>query len=275
MPRTADIPGGGIIGGDRDGAPVQPIDVSTIPEPVPRVEPLAKYGNPPSYTVYGKRYVTVKSSAGYVERGIASWYGTKFHGRRTSSGEPYDLYAFTAAHKTLPLPTYVQVTNLRNGRTIVVRVNDRGPFHENRLIDLSYAAASRLGILPTGTGLVEVRSIDPRDNPPATLLADTGAAQPPPAAPSNVSVQVQAVQNAHEPSLYLQVGAFASRENAERLRQRLAVNFASVTKIVQATLNQAAVYRVRLGPLKDVDEADRIAASIMRLGLEAPHVVID
>ena len=130
---------------------------------MPKVESKSKYGNPKSYVVFGKRYYVKDSAKGYVEQGIASWYGTKFHGRRTSSGETYDMYAMTAAHKTLPLPTYARVTNLENGRSVMVKVNDRGPFHQNRIIDLSYSAATRLGIVKTGTGRVEVEAIDPRN----------------------------------------------------------------------------------------------------------------
>lgn len=136
-------------------------DGSNIPDAVPRVEPLSKWGNPESYKVKGKRYFTKKTSSGHVERGLASWYGKKFHGRRTSSGERYNMYEMTAAHKTLPLPSYVRVTNVENGRTAVVKVNDRGPFHGSRVIDLSYSAAKKLGVVQKGTAMVEVRAIDP------------------------------------------------------------------------------------------------------------------
>ena len=136
----------------QDTAPAQHIDVSSVKDAVPRPEPYSRYGNPPSYVVLGKRYHTLGSSDNYRERGIASWYGTKFHGHRTSSGESYDMYKMSAAHKSLPLPTYARVTNLGNGKSVIVKINDRGPFHENRLIDLSYAAASRLDILGKGTG---------------------------------------------------------------------------------------------------------------------------
>ena len=242
----------------KDGAPANPSDISSLPEPTPRVEPLSKYGNPPSYTVFGQTYTVMKSSAGYVERGIASWYGTKFHGQYTSSREPYDLYGFTAAHKTLPLPCYVQVTNLRNGRALIVRVNDRGPFVDNRLIDLSYAAASRLDILSTGTGLVEVRVIDPTTTP---------------AAPA----QTEPTQVTATPNLYLQVGAFQSSDNAERLREKLLhqASTANVAvQIVKATLNDGALYRVRLGPMDNVEQADSLSTLIHQLGLGEPHVVI-
>jgi len=148
--------GGGTAVRGSDGG-----DWASIPDAVPRVEPLAKTGNPASYKVRGKRYFTKRTSSGHVERGLASWYGKDFHGRKTSSGEPYNMYAMTAAHKTLPLPTYVQVTNMENGRTAVVKVNDRGPFHGSRVIDLSYSAAKKLGVIQRGTAMVEVRAIDP------------------------------------------------------------------------------------------------------------------
>jgi rare lipoprotein A len=132
-----------------------------MPDAVPVVEPRSRYGNPKTYEVMGERYFVLNSAAGYKERGRASWYGTKFQGRRTSSGEPYDMYQMTAAHKTLPLPTYVRVTRKSNGRSIVVRVNDRGPFHTGRIIDLSYAAAYKLDLLKEGSAEVEVEALDP------------------------------------------------------------------------------------------------------------------
>lgn len=154
-------------------------DGAEIPDAVPRVEPLSRSGNMASYKVRGKRYFTKTTSAGHVERGLASWYGKQFHGRKTSSGERYDMYGMTAAHKTLPLPTYVQVTNVENGRTAVVKVNDRGPFHGPRVIDLSYSAAKKLGVIQKGTAMVEVRAIDPSrpagDSDP--FLASQGAAK--------------------------------------------------------------------------------------------------
>lgn len=290
MPQGGGIAGGG--GADRDGAPPTARDIALIPEPVPKVEPLAKYGNMRYYEVYGKGYRPLTSSAGYAERGIASWYGTKFHGRRTSSGEPYDLWGITAAHKTLPLPTYVQVTNLQNGRKLIVRVNDRGPFHDNRVIDLSYAAASKLGILATGTGLVEVRAIDPRGSRPVTVIAAaepqtlSDAAPAPPRPPKTlvrpgppqiapiVSAPASVSANPN-PNLYLQLGAFLSRANAERLRTRLLDTATAGIEIIEAYLNPNTIYRVRLGPMKNVAEADNLTETIVRLGLGTPLVVID
>lgn len=151
-----------------DGFPaasVVPADVASIPDAVPAPEPRARYGNPKEYEVAGERYFVLASAAGYKERGRASWYGTKFHGKKTSSGEPYDMFAMTAAHKTLPLPTFVRVTNLDNGKSVVVRVNDRGPFHQGRIVDLSYAAAVKLDVLQHGSIPVEVEAIDPSAAP--------------------------------------------------------------------------------------------------------------
>ena len=241
---------------DRDQAPSRPPDLSRVPDAVPKKEPRSRYGNPPFYEVFGKRYFTLSSSLNYVEKGIASWYGTKFHGRRTSSGEPYDMYGMTAAHKTLPLPTYARVSNLRNGRSVVLRINDRGPFHENRIIDLSYAAATRLGIIREGTGLVKVEAIDTSTSPAAP---DTVAASPLP----------------DDPSMFLQVGAFSRPENAERLRTRLQEEKLSPVNIVEGESDNGHWYRVRIGQKPSVDENDRISASLAHLGIGESHVVID
>jgi len=146
--------------GFHDGGPTRPFDPDSVAEIEPRMEPLSPGGNPESYSIYGQEYQVMKSSAGFVQRGDASWYGTKFHGNKTSNGERYDMYAISAAHKRLPIPTYVEVTNLENGKRLIVRVNDRGPFHSGRIIDLSYAAAAKLGYANKGTAPVEIRTID-------------------------------------------------------------------------------------------------------------------
>jgi rare lipoprotein A len=239
-----------------DKAPLNPRDVSGVPNAVPKPEPRSRYGNPASYEVFGKRYHTLPSSNGYQERGLASWYGTKFHGKRTSSGEPYDLYAMTAAHKTLPLPTYVEVTNLDNNRSVIVKVNDRGPFHEGRIIDLSYSAAARLGILGKGTGRVEVRAIDPRTSVQAP--ADT---------PAPVQSDSQAQTTASQ--LFLQVGAFQSRDNAERMRSNIQAQNLGAVRIVEAGTEQGTFYKVQVGPLSDSGEADRVAQALLPLGISA------
>jgi len=157
------------------GVPPPPTDMLSTPDAVPKVEPRSRYGNPAFYDVFGKRYYVMASSLGYVERGVASWYGPGFHAVRTSIGEPYDMYGMTAAHKTLSLPTYVRVTNLENNRSIVVRVNDRGPFVGNRIIDLSYTAAAKLDMLRKGTAFVEVRAIDPLANSISAVTPVTSA----------------------------------------------------------------------------------------------------
>jgi rare lipoprotein A len=157
---------------DQDGFPdagIVPTDLEAVPDATPAIEPRSKYGNPPTYEVLGERYFVLKSAEGYRERGRASWYGTKFNGKRTSSGEPYDMFAMTAAHKTLPLPTYVRVTRISNGRSVVVKVNDRGPFHQGRIIDLSYAAATKLDLLKDGSAEVEVEALDPAAPAPAAV----------------------------------------------------------------------------------------------------------
>ena len=242
----------------QDGGPVQPVDIASIPDAIPKVEPRSKYGNPASYVVDGERYYVMDSSSGYVKRGIASWYGTKFHGQRTSSGEPYDMYAMTAAHKTLPLPTYAEVTNLLNGHRVVVKINDRGPFKDNREIDLSYAAAAKLGITETGTGIVELRAIDP-----ATYHRHPE------------SGEYMTTVDDHPPSLYLQIGAFADRSNAERLISRLS---SEAPAGVHFSINQDSktlLYRVRAGPISNVDEADRMSADLALLGVSDSHIVVN
>lgn len=243
----------------QDSAPRQPVDTSQVAEPVPRAEPRSKYGNPASYVVNGREYRLLPSSAGYVERGIASWYGTKFHGRRTSSGEPYDMYAMSAAHKTLPIPCYARVTNLENGSSVIVRINDRGPFHDNRIIDLSYAAANRLGINTKGTGLVEVR-----------VVSGPEQATPPQHYASSAPATVNAT-----PRLYLQVGAFANRSNADQLRSRLAGSQIPYTTVQEARRPEGPIYRVRIGPLAGTAEADALASRIATLGVGLPQIVID
>jgi rare lipoprotein A len=239
-----------------DRAPSQPVDVSAIQDAVPRNEPRSRYGNPDSYVVNGKKYYVRKDSAGFQERGIASWYGTKFHGRRTSSGETYDMYAMTAAHKTLPLPTYVSVRSLDTGDSIVVKVNDRGPFHENRIIDLSYVAALKLGIAKAGTGLVEVRAIDPGNYRPGP-------------------VPVRLPTSAVDKGFYIQVGAFANLNNAQKLKRRLQGLADNLLEISEAGSRSSKLYRVRFGPITDINMADRIVTRLVKFGVTEHHIVLD
>jgi rare lipoprotein A len=238
----------------KDSVP-PPFDVSKLVEPVPKAEPRSLYGNKSPYTVRGRSYRVLPSARGYDERGIASFYGNKFHGYKTSSLETYDMYAFSAASTTLPLPSYARVTNLENGKSVIVRVNDRGPFHDNRLIDLSYAAAVKIGIWPKGTGLVEVRGIDP-GHPSSEL--------PPPVA----------VTSGH-PGIYLQVGAFADADNAARLVRRLRQARLGAVEVSEVVVNGQSVRRVRVGPLNSVDRADQVSARIEGMGLPRPQVAVD
>ncbi len=239
---------------DVDRAPAIPRDVANVPDEVPRHEPQSIYGNRSPYTVLGHTYRVLPSSKGYRERGIASWYGEKFHGRLTSNREQYDMYRMTAAHKTLPLPTYARVTSLDNGRSVILRINDRGPFHDNRLIDLSYAAAVKLGIHIRGTGLVEVEALDP-DHP------DLSDMPPPPPLQTH--------------DLFVQIGAYGSRDNARAMADRLEdLGFKDVF-LDRVHVGGELLHRVRIGPIKAVDEADRIIAELARAGLQSIRTTID
>jgi rare lipoprotein A len=242
---------------------------------IPRVEPKSKYGNPPSYVVFGKRYYVMDSAKGYVEEGIASWYGTKFHGRPTSSQEPYDMYAMTAAHKSLPLPTYARVTNKQNGRSVIVRINDRGPFHDNRIIDLSYAAATKLGIVEKGTGLVEVRAIDPRtmtlanrgdsqDSPQRKIVE--GSAEMVDLSGTNTLQEDMRNQAGQQVDIYVQVGAFRSRDNAVKLRSQFAGLDLGNVAVHGYSMQDEPIYKVRVGPLETVEQADATVEKISLLG---------
>ena len=290
-----------------DAAPDIDIQVDLIPEPEVVAEPRSRYGNRSTYTVLGKDYRVLDDPTGFVERGIASYYGTKFHGRRTSNMEVYDMYAFTAAHKNLPLPSYARVTNLDNGRSVVVRVNDRGPFHEGRVIDLSYAAAVKLDIHPRGTGRVEVRALVPDDLGPAPAPADTrvAAVQPAPAASSMDGLvaalpvaaadgprpDVAAVPAAAAPGVssspmapapavatadgvVLQVASFSARANADRALQALLGAGIAGASIHDAVADGRRVWRLRVGPVQ-ADTVARLAPRIAALGFGEPHPVRD
>lgn len=244
-----------------DGPPSTPRDISSVSDAVPKPEPRSRYGNPASYVVFGKRYHVMNSSRDYVERGIASWYGKKFHGRRTSSGEAYNMYSMTAAHKTLPLPTYAEVTNLENGRSVIVKINDRGPFHENRIIDMSYTAAHKLGMLAKGTALVEVRAITPGGTQPQPRQRYAAADSQPVISPAD--------------QFFIQVGAFSDLENAEQLRMRLDSIEDKFARIYQTVVDDRTLYRVRIGPLTDVSTADRIVSRLPEYGVNEHHIVIE
>lgn len=263
--------GGYYLDDGPDAAPA--VDVSKIPDAIPKHEPRAAYGNN-AYTALGTRYTPMTDARGYRERGVASWYGKKFHGRPTSSREPYDMYAMTAAHKTLPLPSYVRVRNLQNGRAVVVRVNDRGPFLHDRVIDLSYAAAHKLGIAGTGTGLVEVEAVEPGETVPAT--ARTQPATPPPRH-SGLEIIPTATADARPPlpKIFLQVGAFTRAENAESLRTRLAQTTPKPIFVQPPVSAATPLYRVRIGPLANVEEGDRLGEQLRGLGHTSAHIVVE
>jgi rare lipoprotein A len=364
---TAPERAGGDIaqGGDRD-----------VPDAVPKAEPRSRYGNPASYVVFGKRYYTKDDGAGHVERGLASWYGPGFHGRKTSSGERYDMHAMTAAHKTLPLPTYAQVTNLDNGRSAVVRINDRGPFHGDRVIDLSRAAAAKLGVLAKGTAKVEVRALEPVDRGPgdrnpflvaankpqpqafldgfeapgpvgqggaspggrSTAGASASSAVAVESRPAGevvavkhlepkVKARTEPVRRRSEPvstkgkmeiqvaaadtrgpspkagvddlrsagskgsadrgakvatadrsggGMYLQVGAFGNRSNAEHLRQRLAKDLAKLQVQVRSIdADAVTLYKVQVGPFVSRAKANDLSQQLAALGVTQSHVVVE
>jgi len=228
------------------------------------VPPRADRGNPPFYDVLGKRYHVLPTSAGYVARGVASWYGQDFHGLATSSGETYDMHAMTAAHTTLPLPTWVEVTNLANGKHVVVKVNDRGPFVDNRLIDLSYAAATALDMVGTGTTRVEVRAVAAPIEAYRTAAPVLAAAQPP-----------KAEAAASLERMFLQVGAFAQQENAEKLVARLrASGFQNPTLVTQPH-DGRRLHRVWLGPVHDSVEYDALDARLRSIGVSGARLVTD
>jgi rare lipoprotein A len=240
--------GGGY--GYGDGPPPRDVDVTHLPDAVPKVEPIRKAGNKSPYTVLGKTYRVLPSSLGFRQRGTASWYGNKFHGRKTSNGETYSMYEMTAAHKTLPIPCYVKVTNLDNGRSAIVRVNDRGPFHGDRIIDLSYAAAKKLDYSSKGTAHVEVVAIDPhnyqrnsveRPHMPATAELQQ---QPQP-------MVVRPMANEHyqlPANTYLQVGAFSSETAAQSLSERVQ-QLSSFPVVVREQVEPRPLFKVLVGPV--------------------------
>jgi len=239
-------------------------------DPIPRPEPRSRYGNGPVYEVLGKRYQVMPQADGYRERGVASWYGDKFHGNLTSNREIYDMYSMTAAHKTLPLPTYVRVRNLSNGRTIIVRVNDRGPFVNNRIIDLSYSAAVKLDMIGTGTCLVEIEAISFGEPPKSQQATVQTASAPAPAA--NNAEPVSADEAAQ---VYAQIGAFGSKENADRRIALLRSGGIGSAFILEDSTASPALYRVRLGPIRSVEQYDLLVAELARLNIDDPIIVTD
>ena len=250
----------------RDDGPPGSTRIPDLPgDAIPRPEARSKYGNGPVYEVLGKRYTVMPSSSGYQERGVASWYGKKFHGNLTSNREVYDMYAMTAAHKTLPLPTYVRVRNLSNNKSIVVRVNDRGPFVHNRIIDLSYAAAIKLDMIRDGTGLVEVTAINfdqaQGDRPVRTSSL-------PPSEPAEPALPAATANR-----VYVQVGAFGERSNAERRLGELVRAGIGDAFIHEELAADRILYRVRIGPIADVVQYDVIVDELAAMGINDPYLI--
>lgn len=257
----------------QDGPPTQTsMNLHKIPDAVPKVEPIKKRGNrfgkggkSNTYVAKKKRYQVLSSSRGYKARGIASWYGARFHRRPTSSGEPYNMYAMTAAHPTLPLPTYAKVTNLDNGQSVIVKINDRGPFRKNRLIDLSYTAATKLGIVKRGTGRVEVVSIDPRDHggkiPKASNILPTTTT----ALASNAKSTAIPLQK-----IYLQIGNFNDRNNAEAMVKKIGTLSSMPTNITQRGNSK---YQIRIGPVQNRLEAIKLTQRLAQEKLPPPVVI--
>ena len=240
--------GGLYAPGISDASPLGDLDINQLQEPTPRNEPKSKYGNRSPYKVLNKKYTVLDSATGYKERGISSWYGTKFHGRATSSQEIYDMCQFSAAHKSLPIPSYVRVTRLDTGQSVIVRVNDRGPFHEGRIIDLSFAAATKLGINKVGTAKVEVEAINVSDLASAPPLVDEShlALKQTTLAPeTNVSNRS-----------FLQIASFSSKDNAEALLERLQQAQIKNVFVKKSQVNHESVWRVRIGPLNESEIAE-------------------
>ena len=261
----------------KDGAPESyNRDWRTIEDAIPQDEPFSRYGNPDSYEVFGQHYQVMSSNTGFSEKGFASWYGTKFHGQRTSSGEAYDMYAMTAAHKSLRIPSYVEVTNLSNNRKAIVKVNDRGPFHEGRVIDLSYAAATKLGVAETGTAPVTVRVIEigkketvaANDVLVAAVVGEAIVGEKiidePIAAP---------VEELLGDQFYVQVAAFSSEENAMRMLNDLKdKNFKSVRIHVEGVQDKL-LYRVRIGPVPTTSIAEKLVLQLKEINHNNVRIV--
>lgn len=243
---------------EKDNGPMQDVDLSHIPDAVPRKEVRTIAGNKNPYTILGKTYHLIKDESSYKERGYASWYGQKFNGYKTSNGEIYDMYAMTAAHKTLPIPSYVRVTNVTNGKTVVVRVNDRGPFHDGRIVDLSYAAAQRIGIHKHGTGLVDVEIVLPNDEPAIPRRAETNSIN---------SAGTQLPDNT-----YLQIAAFSKLDAAKEYSAALATKLTFIP-VIHSDLAPKEIHRVRIGPFKTTQALQAARDQLAKLNLFDVHPV--
>lgn len=247
----------------QDRAPTRQVDLTSIPEIIPEPVQRTSAGNRSPYTVLGKSYRVLDTEEGYSERGIASWYGEKFHGHKTSNGEVFDMYQATAAHKSLPIPSFLRVTNLDNNRSIIVRVNDRGPFHGNRLIDLSYAAALKLGYADRGTARVQLDAIVIKNDYDNRTLARN-------------EVSKEVLPPVHSEARYLQVGAFSSLDSAQRLSDQLR-DMTNRPVFIRSVSHQAngVLHRVRIGPLRDAGEIRQLTQRVVAAQLGSPYTVTE
>jgi rare lipoprotein A len=252
----------------KDGRPASSVDVTKIPNAKPAAVVRTRAGNAPQYTILGKTYRVLTSSDGYRSRGEASWYGTKFHGRRTANGEVYDMFAMTAAHTTLPIPSYVRVTHVANGRSIIVRINDRGPFHGNRIIDLSYAAAKKLGMIETGFAIVDVVDVTPTENTSVASPAfiNNGIERNiQPVLPMTNSLQLQ-----NQMDVYLQLGAFQQYQSAETLRNKVSTVLSHAVNVIAGKDN---LHRVFVGPFNNPQQVASIQDLLREIGVSEGHIV--
>ena len=259
---TSNTTSGGYLKGDGPGVDA-PTNLDAVPDALPRIEPLHRYANRP-YVALGKTYVPLISVGAYKQRGVASWYGKKFHGQRTSVGEVYDMYAMTAAHPTLPIPSYARVTNLANQKSVIVRVNDRGPFLHDRVIDLSYTAAYKLDILANGSAEVEVESLSPTTNT-RTIVANTVVSQPLESSLPTVPVKAEALATVdslpNSGNIYLQLGAFESQENAKAYLEKMRSKLSNTGKQFKLS-DKGGMVRVHIGPYISQPEARDSADSL-------------
>ena len=256
--------GGGYLPGDGPGADAANVNMDAIPDAVPKAEPLHRYANRP-YSALGKNYTPLQTTGNYKQRGIASWYGKKFNGQRTSIGETYDMYGMTAAHPTLPIPSYARVTNVATGKSVVVRINDRGPFLHDRIMDLSYAAAYKLGFINNGSAEVEVESIAVGDNAPVASAVETPAVNVAPIAVAPLpeaapSIPVDTVGSSTG-KIFLQLGAFKSAQGAESFLAKLNAELGDTGKQLKL-YSKDGLTRVHLGPYANANEARDAASSL-------------
>ena len=257
---------GGYLQGDGPGAET-PANLDATPDAVPKAEPLHPYANR-QYVALGKTYTPLAAPGNYKERGLASWYGKKFHGQRTSSGEVYDMYGMSAAHPTLPIPSYARVTNVATGKSVVVRVNDRGPFLHERIIDLSYTAAHKLGIVGNGSSEVEVESLLPDTTIPAPLVVESVKVEPLPPEPVPKTASVAVTTAPAGGNVYLQLGAFKSPQGAEGFLTRMRAEFEGSGKQI-GLYQKDGLVRVQVGPYASQDEARASAEKFQkRLGFK-------